>query len=31
VFSAWSQDKLGATYQSLLPKDDSRFDLLQLG
>lgn len=31
IFSTWSQQKLGATYQSLVPNDDSRFELLQLG
>lgn len=31
VFTTWSQQKLGATYQSLVPRDDSRFELLQLG
>jgi hypothetical protein len=31
VFSSWSQDKLRSTYLSLVPKDDARFEILQLG
>ena len=31
VFATWSQQKLGSTYQSLVPRDDSRVELLQLG
>ncbi len=31
VFSSWSKEKLSSTYRSLIPKDDSHFELLQLG
>lgn len=31
VFSTWSQEKLRTMYDSLVPKDDSRFEILQLG
>ena len=31
VFSSYSAEKLRATYQSLIPKDSSRIELLQLG
>jgi len=31
VFAGWSQEQMNATYQSLLPTDYSRFELLQLG
>jgi hypothetical protein len=31
MFAGWSQKQMNATYQSLLPTDDSRFELLQLG
>ncbi|HSP17482.1 MAG TPA: hypothetical protein VLV78_22245 [Thermoanaerobaculia bacterium] len=31
IFSSWSQDKLRTTYGSLVPKDDARLEILQLG
>ncbi len=31
VFAGWSQEQMNATYQSLLPTENSRFELLQLG
>ncbi|HSP34326.1 MAG TPA: hypothetical protein VLU46_08430 [Thermoanaerobaculia bacterium] len=31
MFTTWSQEKLGATYQSLVPSDDSRVEYPQLG
>ena len=31
IFAGSSQDELDATYQSLIPRDDSRFELMQLG
>jgi len=31
VFAGWSQEQMKAAYQSLLPTDYSRFELLQLG
>jgi hypothetical protein len=31
IFAGWSQEQLSATYQSLLPAENSRFELLQLG
>jgi hypothetical protein len=31
VFAGWSQQQMNAMYQSLLPTDNSGFELLQLG
>jgi hypothetical protein len=31
VFAGWSQAQMNAMYQSLLPTDNSRIELLQLG
>jgi beta-lactamase superfamily II metal-dependent hydrolase len=31
VFAGWSQEQMNATYQSLLPTENSPFELLQLG
>jgi invasion protein IalB len=31
VFAGWSQKQMNAIYQSLLPTENSRFELLQLG
>jgi hypothetical protein len=31
IFAEWSQKQMSATYQSLLPTDNSRLELLQLG
>ena len=31
IFAESSQEELGATYQSLIPRDDSPFELMQLG
>jgi hypothetical protein len=31
VFAGWSQEQMNAMYQSLLPAENSRFELLQLG
>jgi len=31
IFAGLSQEDLDATYQSLIPRDDSRFELMQLG
>ena len=31
MFAGWSQKQMSATYQSLLPTDNSRIELLQLG
>jgi hypothetical protein len=31
VFAGWSQEQMSAAYQSLLPTENSRFELLQLG
>lgn len=31
VFGSWSKDELSRTYKSLLPKDESHIELLQLG
>jgi len=31
VFAGWSQEQMNAMYQSLLPADNFRIELLQLG
>ncbi len=31
VFSTWSQERLRTMYDSLIPKDETRIELLQLG
>ena len=31
MFANWSQERLNATYQSLIPKADAAFELMQLG
>ncbi len=31
VFAAWSQEQMKDVYRSLIPKDESRLELIQLG
>lgn len=31
LFAGWSQDEMRSVYQSLIPKDESRFEVPQLG